>query len=183
MRPPAAVLLLTLTVAACGWQPPLEASQAPTATPTAPSVSPSTSSGSSAPSGSAEPSASTRAAQLLVTLGYRGGHCRNGPCDRTVAIDADGGVHQVAPEQQTLGELSPELFTEVRRQLSLTDVGALGSRPFTGECPVNFDGQELIYTFHGATGDIRLASCEVELDPAHPLLVAIENALGSIPAP
>ena len=137
---------------------------------------------SEAPS-SAAPSASATDGEFLLTLAYRGGHCRQGPCDRSVAIDADGGVHQVAPDVQALGELSAEHFTEIRRQLSLTDFEALGSRPFTGECPVNFDGQEQIYTFHGATGDIRLASCEVELDPSHPLLVAIENGLASVPTP
>ena len=137
----------------------------------------------SAASSSATPSASTTEGDFLLTLAYRGGHCRQGPCDRAVAIDADGGVHQVAPDVQALGELSAEQFTESRRQLSLTDFDALGSRPFTGECPVNFDGQEQIYTFHGATGDIRLASCEVELDPSHRLLVAIENGLASVPTP
>ena len=177
MRTPAALLLVLLVAAGCGWQPPSQPSDAPAAT-SAPPVQ-----ASSVPSSSPEPSASTTAGDYLLTLAYRGGHCRQGPCDRTVAIDADGGVHQVAPDIQTLGELSDEHFTEIRRQLSVTDFEALGSRPFTGECPVNFDGQELIYTFHGATGDIRLASCEVELDPAHPLLVAIESGLASVPAP
>ena len=177
MRSPAALLLLVpLVVVACGWQPPSRPSQTPVASSAPPTASP------TAPS--AEPSAPVVASgEFLLTLAYRGGHCRTGPCDRTVALDRDGGVHQVAPVEQALGELPPDLFAEVRKQLSVTDFEALGSRPFTGECPVNFDGQELIYTFHGATGEIRLASCEVELDASHPLLLAIENALASVPAP
>jgi hypothetical protein len=84
------------------------------------------------------------------------------------------------PEPVELGPLPAALFQQLQQQLSVTDFEALGSTPFTGECPVNFDGQELIYTFHGATGEIRLASCEVELDPAHPLLAAIEAALAAV---
>lgn len=79
--------------------------------------------------------------------------------------------------------MPPALFQAIQQQLSVADFEALGSRPFTGECPVNFDGQELIYTFYGATGEIRLASCEVELDPSHPLFAAIEAGLGAVALP
>jgi len=140
-------------------------------------------SGQPTPSTAASPAASPTAAVLdgpLLTVGFRGGHCRQGSCDRTIAIDRDGSAHVTDPEPQDLGAIPADLFQEIQEQLSLADFEALGSRPFTGECPIAFDGQELIYTFHGATGEIRLASCEVELDPTHPLFAAIEVALGAV---
>jgi hypothetical protein len=57
--------------------------------------------------------------------------------------------------------------------------------PFTGECPVNFDGQEWIYEFGTPGGVERVASCETEIDPAHPAFAAVTAALqavGVIPA-
>jgi hypothetical protein len=42
---------------------------------------------------------------------------------------------------------------------------------------MNFDGQEQIYTFATAGGPVRLASCEVEIDPSDPLFAAVESAL------
>jgi hypothetical protein len=50
--------------------------------------------------------------------------------------------------------------------------------PFTGECPIAFDGQELTYTFHPAgRAPVTIASCEVAIDPADPLFHAIDLIL------
>ena len=42
-----------------------------------------------------------------------------------------------------------------------------------------YDGQETIYIFTAALGTRfeRIASCEVEVDPSHPLFVAVSAAL------
>ena len=58
------------------------------------------------------------------------------------------------------------------------DFGAIKASPFTGECPVNFDGQELIFEFAAAGTTQRIASCEVDVDWGHPLFVAVGVALG-----
>ncbi len=166
-------VVLVAAVAGCGGQPPSRPSDA---LPSATSAPPPTAS----PGAAASPAATEGP---LLTVGYRGGHCRTGPCDRTVAIDADGTVQVTAPEPVALGTMPAPLFQKIQEQLSVADFEALGSRPFTGECPVNFDGQELIYTFFGATGAIRLASCEVEIDPTHPLFAAIEEGLAAVPMP
>ena len=71
----------------------------------------------------------------------------------------------------------------VQRALQPREQRVLVSQPTEGECPVNFDGQEQIYTFGTASGPVQLASCEVEIDPAHPLFVAVENAFASLVAP
>ena len=68
--------------------------------------------------------------------------------------------------------------------IRLTDFEALKSHPFTGECPVAFDGQEIVFEFSTPAGPERLASCEVEIDYGLPLFVAVANALGPfVPLP
>jgi hypothetical protein len=55
--------------------------------------------------------------------------------------------------------------------------------PFTGECPVNFDGQEIIFEFDAPGGSERIASCETQIDAAHPVFAAVLAALESVGAP
>ena len=64
--------------------------------------------------------------------------------------------------------------------ITKADFVALKSRPFTGTCPVAYDGQETIYTFATASGAERIASCEVVVDPAAPLFVAVAAALAGV---
>ena len=127
------------------------------------------------------PALDSPAAGPLVTIETRGGHCRQGPCGGVVAIERDGRVHATAPVAEELGRLPENLKSGLEQVIRTADFQRLRSRPFTGECPVNFDGQETVYTFTAATGPIRLASCEVEIDPSDPLFVTIEAALGALP--
>ncbi len=119
----------------------------------------------------------------LVTVETRGGHCRVGPCGGTVAIDRDGRVHATAPDDAELGRLPEELRRGLEQAVRVADFERIGSRPFTGECPVNFDGQEQVYTFTTPSGPVRLASCEVEIDPSDPLFAAVQAALDAVPPP
>ena len=71
-------------------------------------------------------------------------------------------------------------------QIKTTDFASLRAIPFQGECPVNFDGQEVIYEFGAPTGVERIASCETQVDPDLPLFQAVEAALIAVdvlPAP
>ena len=117
----------------------------------------------------------------LVTIETRGGECPAGACKSLVLIERDGRVHRLAPDVADMARVEPHVVAAIDAAIRATDFPALRSRPFTGECPVNFDGQELIYTFTTPSGSERLASCEVELDPDHPLLVAVDAALGGGP--
>jgi hypothetical protein len=113
----------------------------------------------------------------LVTVETLGGHCVRGSCGGTVAIERDGRVHATAPQAAELARLPEPVRFGLEQAVANADFTKLKSRPFPGECPVNFDGQELIYTFTAAAGPVRLASCEVEIDPADPLFAAVEAAL------
>jgi hypothetical protein len=113
----------------------------------------------------------------LVTVTTRGGECPEGACGSTLAIERDGRVVQTAPESVVLGEVPPETLALLDGMIRATDFAVIRARPFTGECPVNFDGQEVIYEFGAPAGVERVASCETEIDPDHPLFVAVREAL------
>jgi hypothetical protein len=115
----------------------------------------------------------------LVTVTTRGGECPEGACGSTLAIERDGRLVQTAPESVVIGQVPPEVLATLDIAIKSTDFGAIRSRPFTGECPVHFDGQEVIYEF-GAPGRVeRIASCETEIDPDHPLFVVVQEALAA----
>jgi hypothetical protein len=113
----------------------------------------------------------------LVTIESRGGLCVNGPCGGTIAIERDGRVHALAPKPMEMRRLPEAFRLRLEQAIRAADFGRLQSRPFTGECPVNFDGEELIYTFGTVVGPVRLASCEVDIDPSDPLFAAVQAAL------
>jgi hypothetical protein len=113
----------------------------------------------------------------LVTVTTRGGECPEGACGSTLVVERDGRLSQRAPEDVVLGQVTPEALTALDGAIKTADFAAIRSRPFTGECPVNFDGQEVIYEFGAPGGVERIASCETEIDPDHPLFKAVELAL------
>jgi hypothetical protein len=115
----------------------------------------------------------------LVTVETRGGECPAGACGQTTVVERDGRVHMIAPAPAELGTVDPTLLEALRVEIEQADFAAIAGRPFTGECPTAFDGQETIFTFETSTGSHRLASCEVEIDPDAPLFAATLAAVGS----
>lgn len=113
----------------------------------------------------------------LVTVTTRGGECPEGACGSTLVIERDGRLHQTAPESFDIGQVTPETLAVLDGAIKTAEFRAIRSRPFTGECPVNFDGQEVIYEFGAPSGVERIASCETEVDANHPLFRAVELAL------
>lgn len=120
----------------------------------------------------------------LVTVQLRGGHCVNGPCDSSVILERDGRVHSAEKPPNDLGQVPAQAMAALTAAVAATDYAAIKARPFTGECPVNFDGQEMIFEFAFGVGTQRIASCEVDIDWGHPLFIAVGVALGEwIPLP
>ena len=115
----------------------------------------------------------------LVMVTTRGGECPAGACGSTIVVERDGRLRQTAPEDVVLGQVTPEALAALDGAIKTTDFAAIRSRPFTGECPVNFDGQEVIYEFGAPGGVERIASCESGIDAAHPLFRAVELALAT----
>jgi hypothetical protein len=107
----------------------------------------------------------------------RGGECPEGLCGSQIVIERDGRIHALKPVAKELGKVPTDALAALDAAIRTTDFAKLKSRPFTGECPVNFDGQEVIYEFGTPSGVQRIASCEVEIDRNHPLIIAVTNAL------
>jgi len=115
----------------------------------------------------------------LLSIETRGGHCMSGTCNRVVNIEGDGTLHEVIPTDRALGTVPEPILEALRVEIEQANYPLLQSRPFSGECPTAFDGQETVYTFHVSTGDEELASCKVAIDPNHPLFQAVEAAIAA----
>lgn len=116
----------------------------------------------------------------LVTITVRGGECPEGPCGSTTVVERDGRVHQTAPVAAEMGALAGVQLTGLETAVKTTDFDVIRARPFTGECPINFDGQETIYEFGAPGGTERIATCETDVDPNHPLFRAVTAAIFSV---
>jgi hypothetical protein len=114
----------------------------------------------------------------LVTVTTRGGECPNGACGQSIFVERDGRVHSAAKPPNDLGQVPAPAMAALTAAVQHTDFAALKSHPFTGECPVNFDGQELIFEFAVGSMTQHIASCEVDIDWGSPLFVAVGVALG-----
>jgi hypothetical protein len=123
------------------------------------------------------PGAVPTATGPLVTVSKRGGECPAGMCESQVVIERDGRIHAVKPVAKEFGKVPTAALSAIDAAVRTTDYAQLKSTPFTGECPVNFDGQEIIYEFGAPSGVQRIASCEVEIDANHPLIRAVTQAL------
>jgi hypothetical protein len=131
-----------------------------------------------------DPGANLVGAGPLLTVESRGGECLAAPCGSTVIVERDGTVHSAAKPPNDLGTIPADQLTALESAIKLTDFAVLKSHPFTGECPTNFDGQELVFEFGAPGGTQRIATCEVEVDYGSPLFVAVSAALGPfIPLP
>lgn len=133
------------------------------------------------PSASAdEPTPSGAADGVSVTVETTGGECLAGACGSTITIEPDGRAHQLKPAPAELGVVPEAIHDALVTEIEQADFDAIRSHPFTDTCPIAYDGQEIIYTFTIAARSERIDSCEVVVDPAHPLFAAVDAALGSV---
>jgi hypothetical protein len=114
----------------------------------------------------------------LVTVEQHGGMCADlGECRSSTNLNSDGTVTGDAKPPNIMGTMTPGVLAQLQAAIAQTDFGALDDKPFTGTCPTAVDGQEIVFTFHLPGGDVRLASCEVELDPEAPIFKAVLQAM------
>src|SRR6185295_10208795 len=119
----------------------------------------------------------------LVTVETRGGECPAGACGRTITIDRDGRVHLAAKPPNDLGSVTPEVLTTLQTLIATADFAAIKSRPFTGDCPTAYDGQETIYSFSTPGGVETIASCTFAVDPSTPLFAAVDAVVAAANRP
>lgn len=94
-------------------------------------------------------------------------------------VDRDGRVHYAAKPPNELGMLAPELLTELSEVITATDFAELVTHRFNGQCPTDYDGQEIVFEFATADGVQRIASCEVEVDYESVLFSTVREAVGA----
>jgi hypothetical protein len=128
-------------------------------------------------SGSTPAPPSPAVARPLLTVESRGGLCPDGLCRRVVEIDSDGTIRRLVPRTAVVGQLAAPFIERLTTEIARAEFSRLEQRPFVGVCPVAFDGQEIVYTFHLPAGDHVIASCKVEVDPEDPLFSAADAAI------
>jgi hypothetical protein len=114
----------------------------------------------------------------LLTVRLEGGMCMDGPCDSAVVLERDGRVHDGKTPEGDLGRVSAQAYGALDAAIQGTDFAAMRAKPFTGECPIAFDGQKQIFEFSVGGTTERLDSCESELDWSSPVFIAMVAALG-----
>jgi hypothetical protein len=114
---------------------------------------------------------------VLFSVLTEGGLCIAGQCQTILTVARDGdytltsSTTAVSTGTITAGQLA--ILTE---RIATTDYAAIRAKPFTDVCPIAYDGSVSTYTFYTSAGVESLASCEVVIDPTHPLFSEI-NAL------
>lgn len=120
----------------------------------------------------------------VVTIKATGGYCIQGAsCESTQVINSDGSYTLGGIAGESIGTIDPALAAAIETQIASADWTALQAEPFTGTCPIAYDGQEMIYTFHTAQGEQTLASCTVAIDETDPLFVAVAAAQAALAQP
>jgi hypothetical protein len=116
----------------------------------------------------------------LVTVRMEGGMCPEGACQASWTVQRDGRILVAAKPPNEVGRADGGVMTTLTAAVEAADYAAIRSRPFTGECPTAYDGQEIVFEFHASSGVQTIRSCEVEIDWTHPLFAATVAALSSV---
>jgi hypothetical protein len=98
---------------------------------------------------------------VLVRYEASGGECPQGPCGFRAEIRRDGTVVRSDGRPQTV---DAQTLAQLVEQVEGADWGAILAKPFEGECPRNFDGQEETYTFNVVPDPVVVASCTTAID-------------------
>lgn len=167
----AAGLIMLLSLAACGTPAPSTGQTGDT-----PAASPSA---SASAQGSQTPKIG--ATDTLLTVRTQGGMCPNNGCSSEKQIKADGSYQVLdGTGAQKDGMLDPAEVAKLTELIAAADFDEIKSRPFTGTCPIIFDGVELIYTFQTLSGPVEIASCQTGIDENSPLFQHVAALLATI---
>ena len=120
--------------------------------------------------------------KVLLKVERSGGECSYGGCYSEIFIYQDGMyLYKEKTQQELKGSFSKEEIKKLEELISAEDFKKIKSKKFTGQCPVEYDGSELIYTFYQSNGESeRIASCEFEVDKNSPLFKHVSELLNKI---
>lgn len=114
---------------------------------------------------------------LLVRIDYTGGLCQIGACRKTETISADGNY---LIDGQAQPKLSTAKVRDLRAKMAAADWASIKAKPFTGNCPRDFDGRAVIFTFTLSDETVVLDSCQVAINyEIEPFKTILEIQSGS----
>lgn len=114
----------------------------------------------------------------LVSVHATGGMCVYGACDSEWRVLNDGSYSYTMGGKEYGGNYTQADMAELRELIRVTNFREVKSKPFTGTCPIAYDGQKLTYNFY--TEKETIDSCEVAIDPRSPLFLHIEKLLNQV---
>jgi hypothetical protein len=113
-------------------------------------------------------------ARALVSVETRGGECPDGTCSTRYEVFSDG---RVVRDDGATDTMDADVAARLAELVEAADWAAITARPFTGECPTAYDGQELVYTFWPAGGEVTVATCSVQVDPGQEPFATLDDLL------
>jgi hypothetical protein len=98
----------------------------------------------------------------LVAVSYTGGLCVTGTnCESSMQIMPNGNVMS---KGELVHKISAAETAALLSSITSVDFSQLREKPFTGTCPIAYDGQEKIYKFYVAGREEVLPSCTYDIE-------------------
>jgi hypothetical protein len=117
---------------------------------------------------------------FLASIRREGGNCRPGGCFSEVAILSDGTYRYGDRTQQTMGKLNRLEIQRFQKRIAVANFDKIKSQPFTGTCPLAYDGPETVYTFRRGDRVEVIRSCQTQIDGKNPLFQQAERVYRQI---
>lgn len=103
--------------------------------------------------------------QMLVTMASEGGRCPYGVCRSDLVLLMDGTYSFTeGKDAAKIGTVDSADLVELTQQIQAMDFAAIKARPFSGDCPTAYDGQEWIFEFTTNGSVETLRSCQTQID-------------------
>lgn len=110
----------------------------------------------------------------IITIEYDGRVCRT--CDKKYfAFYDDGYTERKISTKSSKGNLNNDEIIKLKTAIAETDFKKIQETKFTGICPTEKDGYELVFIFHMNNGEIRLPSCTYDLNKSYPVFEILDG--------
>lgn len=112
---------------------------------------------------------------FLLKVRKSGGFCPDNQCFSELTILQNGTYRYEDAQKTGTGKLSRRAFTQLKRRLARLNIEQVRSKPFTGTCPIAYDGPETFYRFLIGNTVEEISDCKSAIDPQDPLFQQINR--------
>lgn len=126
------------------------------------------------------PNQTASSTSVLLTIQTIGGDCEFGQCSSKTTLKKDGVFIQENGDKKKDGSVGGSVAQKLQTLIESSNYTTLRRTPFTGECPINYDGFKVVYTFETSHGEEIIDSCQTKIDLSNPLFKAIANIQNTI---